>query len=97
MTVLMPFHTPFYTPLSAGIALGHFADEGLDVTMMPAAAFGKDTIRALLDGDVEISLGGLMRSFALVDQGGPVVVHFAEVCSRSGFFLTSRQPLPAFT
>ena len=71
MTVLMPFHTPFYTPLSAGVALGHFADEGLDVTMMPAATFGKDTIRALLDGDVEISLGGLMRSFALVDQGGP--------------------------
>ena len=97
MTVLMPFHTPFYTPLSAGVALGHFADEGLDVTMMPAAAFGKDTIRALLDGDVEISLGGLMRSFALVDQGGPIVVHFAEACSRSGFFLTSRQPLPAFT
>ena len=97
MTVLMPFHTPFYTPLSAGVALGHFADEGLDVTMMPAAAFGKDTIRALLDGDVEISLGGLMRSFALADQGGPIVVHFAEACSRSGFFLTSRQPLPAFT
>ena len=45
MTVLMPFHTPFYTPLSAGVALGHFADEGLDVTMMPAAAFGKDTVR----------------------------------------------------
>ena len=42
MTVLMPFHTPFYTPLSAGVALGHFADEGLDVTMMAAAAFGKD-------------------------------------------------------
>ena len=97
MTVLMPFHTPFYTPLSAGVALGHFADEGLDVTVMPAATFGKDTIRALLDGDVEISLGGLMRSFALVDQGGPIVVHFAEACSRSGFFLTSRQPLPAFT
>jgi hypothetical protein len=85
---------PFYTPLSSGVVLGHFADEGLDVTMMPAAAFGKDTIRALLDGDVEISLGGLMRSFALVDQGGPIVVHFAEACSRSGFFLTtgSRSP-----
>ena len=94
MTVLMPFHTPFYTPLSAGVALGHFADEGLDVTMMPAAAFGKGTIQALLDGDIEISLGGLMRSFALADEGGPIVVHFAEVCSRSGFFLSSRRPMP---
>ena len=36
MTVLMPFHTPFYTPLAAGAALGHFADEGLDVTVIPA-------------------------------------------------------------
>src|SRR5262245_65426390 len=94
MTVLMPFHTPFYTPLSAGVALGHFADEGLDVVMMPAAKFGKGTIPALLDGDVEISLGGLMRSFALADEGGPIVVHFAEVCSRSGLFLASRRPVP---
>ncbi len=58
MTVLMPFHTPFYAPLSAGVALGHFVDEGLDVGAVPAAAFGKGTIQALLDGDIEISLGG---------------------------------------
>ncbi len=97
MTVLMPFHTPFYTPLSAGIALGHFADQGLDVTMMPAAQFGKGTIQALLDGDIEISLGGLMRSFDLADRDGRIIVHFAEVCSRSGFFLSSREPRPGFT
>ena len=52
MTVLMPFHTP----LSAGVALEHFADEGV-----------------------------------------LIVVHFAEVCSRSGFFLSSREPRPVFT
>lgn len=97
MTVLMPFHTPFYTPLSASVALGHFADEDLAVTMMPAAQFGKGTIQALLDGDIEISLGGLMRSFDLVDHGGPIVVHFAEVCSKSGFFLLSREPRPNFS
>jgi NitT/TauT family transport system substrate-binding protein len=97
MTVLMPFHTPFYTPLSAGVSLGHFADENLDVTMMPAERFGKGTIQALLDGDIEISLGGLMRSFDLADRGGPIVVHFAEVCSRNGFFLSSREPRPGFT
>ena len=49
---------------------------------------------ALLDGDIEISLGGLMRSFELADRGGPIVVHFAEVCSRNGFFLLSREPRP---
>ena len=90
LTVLMPFHTPFYAPLAAGVALGHFRDEGLDVSSTSAAAFGKGTIPALLDGDIEISLGGLMRSFELADRSGPIVVHFAEVCSRNGFFLLSR-------
>jgi NitT/TauT family transport system substrate-binding protein len=96
MTVLMPFHTPFYAPLAAGVALGHFAGEGLDVTVMPAAAFGKGTVQALLDGDLEISLSGLMRSFDLADRTGRVIVHFAEVCSRNGFFLLSKEPRPAF-
>lgn len=97
LTVLMPFHTPFYAPLPAGVALGHFADEGLDVTAVPAARFGKATMPALLDGDIQISLGGLMRSFELADRGGPIVVHFAEVCSRNGFFLLSRESRPGFT
>jgi len=96
MTVLMPFHTPFYSPLAAGASLGHFADEGLDVTVMPAAAFGKSTVQALLDGDLEITLSGLMRSFDLADRTGQIIVHFAEVCSRNGFFLLSREPQPAF-
>jgi NitT/TauT family transport system substrate-binding protein len=96
LTVLMPFHTPFYAPLPAGVALGHFADVGLDVTAVPAATFGKATVPALLESDIEISLGGLMRSFELAGRTGQIVVHFAEVCSRSGFFLLSREPRPAF-
>jgi len=96
LTVLMPFHTPFYAPLPAGVALGHFRAEGLEITSVPAAVFGKGTMPALLDGDIEISLGGLMRSFELADRSGPIVVHFAEVCSRNGFFLLSRTPRPAF-
>jgi NitT/TauT family transport system substrate-binding protein len=96
LTVLMPFHTPFYAPLPAGVALGHFRDEGLEITSVSAAAFGKGTMPALLDGDIEISLGGLMRSFELADRSGPIVVHFAEVCSRNGFFLLGRTPRPAF-
>jgi NitT/TauT family transport system substrate-binding protein len=96
LTVLMPFHTPFYAPLAAGVALGHFAGEGLDVTAVPAATFGKGTVPALLEGDIQVSLGGLMRSFDLADRSGELIVHFAEVCSRSGFFLLSREPRPAF-
>lgn len=97
LTVLMPFHTPFYAPLPAGVALGHFRDEGLNVAAVTAANHGKSTMPALLDGDIEISLGGLMRSFELADRGGPIVVHFAEVCSRNGFFLLGRTARPAFS
>jgi NitT/TauT family transport system substrate-binding protein len=96
LTVLMPFHTPFYAPLAAGAALGHFRDEGLEVRWQAAAAFGKNTVQALLDGDIEITLGGLMRSFDLADREGPLLPHFAEVCSRSGFFLVGRAPMPGF-
>ena len=96
LTVLMPFYTPFYTPLAAGAALGHFREEGLDVRWMAAAAYGKSTVDAVLDGSIEISLGGLMRSFDLLDRGGRLLPHFAEVCSRSGFFLVSRRSMPDF-
>jgi NitT/TauT family transport system substrate-binding protein len=96
LTVPMPFHTPFYAPLPAGVALGHFAAEGLDVTVASAARYPRGTMRALLDGDVEICLGGLMRSFELADREGRHVVHFAEVCRRSGFFLLGRAAAPRF-
>src|SRR5262245_1059373 len=37
-----------------------------------------------------------MRSFQLVDRGGPRLVHFAAVNDRNGFFLLSREPRPRF-
>ena len=92
----MPFHTPFYTPLAAGAALGHFATEGLDVTVAPAASFGRNAADALAAGAIEIGLSGIMRSLELADRGGPILVHFAEVCSRNGFFLLGRAPMPGF-
>ena len=96
MTVLMPFYTPFYAPLAAGAALGHFREERLDVKWQPAAAFGKSAVEALLDGSIEITLSGLMRSFDVADREGRLLPHFAEVCSRSGFFLLGRKPMPDF-
>jgi len=96
MTVLMPFYTPFYAPLAAGVALGHFREEGLDVKWQPAVRFGKSAVEALLDGSIEITLSGLMRSFDVADRDGRFLPHFAEVCSRSGFFLLGRKPMPGF-
>lgn len=96
LTVPMPFHTPFYALLPAGVGLGHFAEEGLDVTVVPASRYPRGTMQALLDGELEICLGGLMRSFELADREGIHVAHFAEACSRNAFFLLSRRPEPGF-
>jgi NitT/TauT family transport system substrate-binding protein len=37
-----------------------------------------------------------MRSFDVADRDGRFLPHFAEVCSRSGFFLLGRKPMPSF-
>ena len=38
----------------------------------------------------------LLRSFDVADRQGRFLPHFAEVCSRSGFFLLGRKPMPDF-
>ena len=73
---------------------GFFKAEGLDVE--PAGALGGGTVDALLKGDADVSLSGIMRSFDLRDRGGARLVHFAGVNDRNGFFLLSRQPRPGF-
>src|SRR6059036_2935811 len=49
-------------------------------------------VDALRSGSVDFAFGGLMRSFELVDCGGPCFVHFAVVNDRNGFFFLSREP-----
>jgi NitT/TauT family transport system substrate-binding protein len=93
--VMEPFRSLFYAPQFVALYGGHFAAEGLDVTVTTAGG-GRTTTSALLDGSVKISLGGIMRSLGLADAGGGLLPHFAEVNSRNGFFLVSRQPRPDF-
>jgi len=95
LTVMEPFRSLFYAPQFVAVHGRHFAAEDLDVTVRTAGG-GVTTTGALLDGLVEMSLGGLMRSFELADRGAGILVHFAEVNSRNGFFLLSRAPRPRF-
>ena len=91
LSVMAPFHSPFYAPHFVALHGGHFTAEGLEVTTRT----GTDptgTTRALIEGTAQISLGGLMRSLDTADRGGRLLVHFAEVNSRNGFFLLSRKP-----
>jgi NitT/TauT family transport system substrate-binding protein len=95
VAVMEPFRSLFYAPQFVALHGGHFAAEGLDVTVTTAGG-GRTTTSTLLDGSTTISLGGIMRSLGLADSGGPFLPHFAEVNSRNGFFLVSREPRPGF-
>ncbi|HMH53277.1 MAG TPA: ABC transporter substrate-binding protein [Candidatus Acidoferrum sp.] len=92
---MAPFHSVFYAPQFVGIHRGFFAEEGLDVTT-EAAGGGRTTVSALLDGSIDIGLGGIMRSLDLADREGRLLPHFVEVNSRNGFFLLAREPRPRF-
>jgi NitT/TauT family transport system substrate-binding protein len=92
---MSPFHSVFYAPQFVAIHRGFFADEGLDVTA-EAAGGGRTTVSALLDGSIDIGLGGIMRSLDLADRDGRLLPHFIEVNSRNGFFLLAREPRPHF-
>jgi NitT/TauT family transport system substrate-binding protein len=95
IVVYEPFRSIFYTPQFVTLHGGHFAAEGLDVEIRTSTA-NVTTTSAPVDGTAQVSLGGVMRSLDLADRGGPRLVHFAEVNSRNGFFLLSRQRRPAF-
>jgi NitT/TauT family transport system substrate-binding protein len=95
LVVYEPFRSIFYTPQFVTLYGGHFAAEGLDVEVRTSTA-AVTTTSALIDGTAQVSLGGVMRSLDLADRGGPRLVHFAEVNSRNGFFLLSREPRPSF-
>lgn len=96
VVICEPFRSIFYAPQFVTLYGGHFAAEGLDVEVHTAAG-GVTTTSALIEGIAQVSLGGVMRSLDLADRGGPTLIHFAEVNSRNGFFLLSREPRPAFT
>lgn len=92
---MSPFHSVFYAPQFVAIHRGFFAEEGLDVTA-EAAGGGRTTVSALIDGSIDIGLGGIMRSLDLADRDGRLLPHFIEVNSRNGFFLLAREPKPRF-
>jgi NitT/TauT family transport system substrate-binding protein len=95
VTVVEAFRSLFYAPQFVALHRGDFAEEGLEVTVHTGGG-GTSTTRALIEGTAEIGLSGLMRSLDLADRGGRRLPHFAEVNSRNGFFLLSREPRPGF-
>jgi NitT/TauT family transport system substrate-binding protein len=91
LRIEVPFHLPFYAPVWVAQRLGTFRDEGLDVQVHT----GVD-VQAHV-GHPVFAYAGIMRSLVLADQASPVrLVAIAEVNSRDGFFILSRQPTSNF-
>jgi NitT/TauT family transport system substrate-binding protein len=93
--VITAFHLPFYTPIWVAERLGGFRDEGLDVSITTPAP--GQSPAALESGEADVSLGGVMRSHILADSSEPrYLIAIAEVNSRDGFFVLSREPIESF-
>ena len=89
------FRAVFYAPFYATLALGHFASEGLDVTLVDSAAPGGGPA-GLLAGNVDVTWGGPMRVMKYRDEGGPDLLCFCEVVRRDPFYLVGRPPEGGF-
>jgi NitT/TauT family transport system substrate-binding protein len=85
-----PYHVVYYAPLHVAMLGGFFARESLDVELVPAASFEK-TSAAMQSGEMQVAVGGIMRSLVAFDRGESFVpVHFARVNDRDGFLLLGR-------
>src|SRR5262249_4978831 len=85
----LPFQTVFYTPHYLAVALGCFAEEGIEPEqLVPPPPNG--VARALLAGHADVGLSGPIRALGALDRGEGQLVCVAEVNSRVGFFLLGR-------
>src|SRR5260370_14620006 len=91
--VIEPFRSIFYAPNLVAIHGGHFAAEGLEIALT-TASHELNAADALRDGRVDVALSGLMRSFDLIDRGGPRLVHFPAVDDRHRLLLLDPAPPP---
>lgn len=86
----------FYSPLIATIAGGFLKDEGLEPRHSVAPA-GKSAIEAIANGTADVGQSAPSQGFGPLEKGqAPPAVHFAQINEKDGFFLTARQPDPAF-
>jgi NitT/TauT family transport system substrate-binding protein len=92
---ICPFQTVFYAPHYLALALGLFADEGIEAAHGTATA-PNGVARALQAGDVDVGLSGPIRALGAMDRGEGPLVCVAEVNSRAGFYLLSRTPAHDF-
>lgn len=87
----------FYSPLISTMSGGFLKAEGLDAEWSISPP-GVSAIAALADGSAHVVQSAPSQAFAPLNEGRtPPAVHFAQVNEMDGFFLTAREPDPAFS
>jgi NitT/TauT family transport system substrate-binding protein len=85
-----------YAPFYAAHALGAYADEGVEVELLPSPGPGKAEA-ALLAGEVEVMWMGPIRIMKAHEQNpASPLTAFAEIVCRDPFSLVGATPSPGF-
>jgi NitT/TauT family transport system substrate-binding protein len=88
--IMMSRHSAFYSPVIAAIAGGFLADEGLDATYAVLKP-GQRSRHLLASGEVEVMQSAVGSNWGPMENGETdLPVHFAQINTRDGFFLSSR-------
>ena len=86
----------FYAPYYAALALGAYAQEGVEVRFVAASDFGAAS-DALFNGTTDAAWGGPMRVNQFHEQRADCdLVCFGEAVTRDPFLLIGRTPRPDF-
>jgi len=85
-------HSIFYAPQYAAIALGFFADEGLNIELSNGQ--GADAVMAaVLSGNIDIGFAGPEASIYVYNEGKEDFTQvFAQITRRDGSFFIARKP-----
>ncbi len=87
----------FYSPLISTFTGGFLQDEGLEPEHSISAP-GATAIDALKDGSAQVAQSAPSQAISALERGQtPPALHFAQINEMDGFFLTGREPDPAFT
>lgn len=86
----------FYSPLISAMSGGFLKEEGLEPEWSVAPA-GTTALAALDDGSAHVVQTAPSQAFGPLSRGEtPSAPHFAQINEMDGFFLTAREPDPAF-
>lgn len=90
-------HSAFYSPFLMTMAGGFLTEEGLDFEYKVESP--ECTVaESFANGSCHLAQSAVAASFASLERGETQnLVHFAQINSRDGFFIASRNPDPAFS